>query len=337
MSFRDREKQRYEKIKPKLFSVAAQVPGIYRGKPRPFCLADGHSAENLHESIRKEVIEYFAQRKIPWHDGTSSKDDTQKNLPSNHLCCSQTMCVNFLFPMVRDKELSRDVFKMFFENLSEILPFDADKPLSDRTKPFLAFEWIGMRNYLGETNWKTRGANCTSADFAFRFRTTDDKIQLVLGEWKYTEEYKGRKLPPHEDINPTQYRVYKNAFDNWKKNNSKLPPYESFFVEPFYQFMRQTLLAREMEKAKMTKPPGEMDADIVSLLHISPAANEDFGKTFTSPIFKIYGDTVTKAWTSIVTKDRFRALSTEKFLQTIKFTAKTKYQIWLKWIEERYG
>ena len=69
MVFRDIEKKRYEKLKPILFSPAAQAHGSYRGIPRSFCLADGHSAENLYERIREDVIQYFQDRRITWHDG----------------------------------------------------------------------------------------------------------------------------------------------------------------------------------------------------------------------------------------------------------------------------
>jgi hypothetical protein len=47
MNFRDLEKERYNSIKADLWPSAAQA-GTYRGKPRAFCLADGHAAENLH-------------------------------------------------------------------------------------------------------------------------------------------------------------------------------------------------------------------------------------------------------------------------------------------------
>ena len=70
---------------------------------------------------------------------------------------------------------------------------------------------------------------------------------MVLGEWKYTESY-AAPLPPPEKINPTRLKVYQTAFDVWRVDQPDLPAYESFFVEPFYQLMRLTLLAREMER-----------------------------------------------------------------------------------------
>lgn len=331
MTFRDKEKLRYRSIKAKLFSKQAQTPGTYKGIPRTFCLADDCSAENLHELIRDEAITYFKMRNIPWHEGFSDTDGKERAFPSNHLCCSQSMCVNCLAPMMRDPELLRNVFRVFLPELLEPLPFQADLPLENGRQPILSFEYIGTKSYLGETNWGTRGANCTSVDFAFMFRRTDGLIQLVLGEWKYTEEYKGRKLPEPNKINSTRLRVYRQAFEHWKSNQPNLPPYEVFFVEPFYQFMRQTLLAQEMERAK------EMDIDIVSLVHISPKANREFAEIFTSPTLSKYGSTVTDVWKILAPKGRFLSISSEDFLTAIKQDINGPKKVWADWLLERYG
>ncbi len=331
MTFRDNEKYRYESIKSKLFSKQAQSPGTYKGKPRTFCLADDCSAENLHESIRDEAITYFKVSGIPWHEGFSDTSGGKKTLPSNHLCCSQSMCVNCLSPMMRDAELLTNVFRVFLPALLEPLPFQVDTPLENGKQPFLNFEYIGTENYLGETNWGTRGANCTSVDFAFMFRRNDGLIQLVLGEWKYTEEYRGRKLPEPEKINSTRLRVYRKAFEHWKDRQADLPNYEVFFVEPFYQFMRQTLLAQEMERAK------EMGADIVSIVHISPKANREFALSFTSPKLVQYGRTVTEAWSNIAPEERFLSINSEDFLGAIGKVEGTSLKNWANWLLERYG
>ncbi len=62
---------------------------------------------------------------------------------------------------------------------------------------FVAFEWIGERDYLNEApkhGARTRGANATSADAAVRFRH-DGRTETLLVEWKYTESY-GAPIPP---------------------------------------------------------------------------------------------------------------------------------------------
>jgi len=89
------------------FSDPARGDGIYKGKPRPFCVPSEHAEENLFCEIRAVALSYFAQQGIKWHDGRGGK-------PSNHLCDSQVCCVNFLFPFAHRPralvELLRPVF-----------------------------------------------------------------------------------------------------------------------------------------------------------------------------------------------------------------------------------
>jgi hypothetical protein len=331
MAFRDAEKQRYKQLKSILFSPAACQPGIYRGIPRDFCLTGGHSAENLHASFREEAITYFRQRGITWHDGRPDNHDNGRGLPSNHLCCSQTACVNALWPMTHHPDLLAQVFRPFLPNLAEVLRFEADEPLPDGSKPFLAFEWVGMKNYLGERR-HTRGANATSADFAFRFRRYDGHIQLVLGEWKYTEYYGHKTTEPKK----TQLRVYRQAFERWKAVRPDLPEYGSFFAEPFYQLMRLTLLAQEMERAR-AEGQGEMGADVVSVLVVVPKANQEYREGFTVPVFGQYGRTVSAAWAHLAPADRFLSLPTESLLTIIEQVAPESVSDWRDDLLKRYA
>ena len=51
------------------FSLTARVDGIYKGKPRPFCLPLECAAENLYPGIRAVALDYFARNQVKWHDG----------------------------------------------------------------------------------------------------------------------------------------------------------------------------------------------------------------------------------------------------------------------------
>ncbi len=195
MAFRDREKARLEPLKARLFSKTACSDGMYKGARRSFCLHEDHSAENLGASIREAALQYFADRGIGWHDGKALS-------PSNHLCCSQSCCVNFWFPFVRAPRELEAVLRGLEFDVAEVLPVGADLPLPDGTLPFVAFEWIGQRNYLGELSGgrvasddgRTRGANFTSLDFhrrtgllqgsvGRRTATAGKSARPVLGLW----------------------------------------------------------------------------------------------------------------------------------------------------------
>lgn len=198
MTFRDREKERYNRIKPILSSPPAQANGSYRGKPRPFCLSDDCSDENLYFRTREDAIQYFLDRGITWHDGLKGR-----HLPSNHLCCSQSCCVNFLFPLMKQPDLIKAIFSQYYREIAKALPITEDKPLTDGTHPFIAFEWIGTRDYLEEAKRKrmrrTRGANFTSADFAFRFREKNGRIQPCAGRM---EVYRGIRQKLQREWSP---------------------------------------------------------------------------------------------------------------------------------------
>lgn len=331
MTFRDTEKERYKILKPTLFSPEACDPGTYRGIPRAFCLADGYSAKNLYEGFRDDAIDYFRERGITWHDGRPDEYGNGRGLPSNHLCCSQSACVNALWPMTQDAELLARVFRPFFPELAEALPITADEPLPDGNKPYLAFEWIGTDRYLGERA-RTRGANATSADFVFRFRRYDGQIHLVLGEWKYTEYY-GRKTSPPKQV---QLDIYREAFERWRGGRTDLPDYQGFFTEPFYQLMRLSLLAQEMERAR-GRGEGEMGADLVSVLVIVPNANREYRERFTVPAFERYGRTVSTAWANLALPHRFLCVSTESLLTVIEQVAPQALRDWSDHLLTRYG
>lgn len=330
-TLRDREKDKYSdpKFKKALFSQDAQVKGTYKGHEYEFCLADGHSAENLHQSIRNEAIDYFSSRNIQWHDGKNSR-----MLPSNHLCCSQSCCVNFLFAMVSNDKLLANVFKAVYPELGMPLPmFDGDIN-AEGEHPYLSFEWIGLSDYLAETRRKpgrrTRGANYTSADFAFRFQRTDARIQVVLGEWKYTEYY------GYEDKGTNQTRL-----DNYAQAFARSPGaftckdqalYRGLFVEPFYQLMRLQLLAQEMEANH------EMDADLVTVLHVHPAANREFTERVTSEYLaaRFPGQGVMSIWKQVVDQTRFTTISVEHLLQLIGKARLLANPAWVDYLQTRY-
>ena len=327
-TFRDREKERYKELKRKLFSNEAQDEGNYRERPRFFCLADDYSSENLYKTIRASAIEYFKARNITWHDGLE-----KRRVPSNHLCCSQSCCINFLYPMTTKPRMLASIFQHFYPELAEPLPIDEDLPLPNGSFPYMAFEWIGVCDYLGETKRKgserTRGANFTSADFIFRFIRRDGKIQIVLGEWKYTEEY--RRLDKGIQVRKQNYHVAFNKHGGVFKHRGE-DLYNALFFDPFYQLMRLQLLAQEMELSR------EMDADVVTMLHICPVANREFRDRVTSPhLANIFPNKGTlEIWKELVPQNKFMSISVEDLLNTIERVT-VDDQGWVDYLRTRYG
>lgn len=307
-----------------LFSAEACADGVYKKRARPFCLPVTHAEENLFPGIREGVMEYFDSAGIKWHDG---KDGN----PSNHLCDSQVCCVNFLFPFASEPKALVRLLSPHYP-VRDMVPMEAEGG-------YVSFEWIGERNYLGERQPKngnrTRGANCTSVDAAVMFDRTDGLRQIVLIEWKYTESYAvaKRKMPLKVSKSGTdRTQIYHSLWEaaDCPIRKELLPSFDDLFVEPFYQFMRQQLLANEMEKAN------ELGADIVTLLHLCPAANRDF-RTVTSPRLADLGDTATGVWQRLVKKDSaFLSLSVEGFFESISEATCPEMASWIHYIHCRY-
>ncbi len=335
MTLRDREKVRVAGLKPALFSAAACLPGVYNKIRRPFCLHEDHSDENLCPTLRQQAIRYFDARKIGWHDGI--KPPTGPERPSNHLCCSQSFCVNVWFPFIdAPVHLAAFLRDLGFDAV-EALPIDLDLPLDGGPLPYVAFEWIGQKNYLQERSGgrvasdlgRTRGANFTSSDAIVRFRRSDGTIQVVLIEWKYSEVYgETSKLFSGKTSRLAIYLPELQRPDCPIRMPSGLA-FDELFYDPFDQMMRAQLLAAAMERA------GEMQADVVSFLHLSPHCNVELNEGVTSPGFRPLGKSIHEVWRALVSPDRFQARHVEVVLTAAALHAPDPR--WASDLQQRYA
>ena len=200
---------------------------------------------------------------------------------------------------------------------------------------YVTFEWIGFENYLQERlrpgSRRTRGANFTSADAVVAFRTADGNRVTVLIEWKYTESYTPRNLrfssrgTDRLDI----YRSLLEAFDSPITMPSGIR-WDALFVEPFYQLMRQQLLADQMERHK------EAGASTVRVVHVSPAANRDFAR-ITSDQLAGLGTDATSAWKSLLRRsDRFIPIHTENLFAPFLEKVPSSLESWRAYVIDRF-
>ena len=321
MRFIETENQRLAAFKanPSNFTETARAEGFYKGKPYPFCLPREHAEENLYREIREPAMTYFGKQEIKWHDGQDGK-------PSNHLRDGQVCCVNFLFPFA-DKPLAlAELLRPLFPTIRQMLPMELPGQ-------FVSFEWIGAANYLGEKvrfgAQRTRGAYFTSADAAVMFEREDRSKQIVLIEWKYTESYASTDKSVGRS-GAIRMGIYKPFYDrqDCPLDRSLLPHLADLFYEPFYQLMRQQFLAHEMEQAH------ELGADVVSVLHIDPAANTDFRRV-TSPGLRSLGPSVMDVWKQLVrTPNRFTSVSTEELFGHLPISQLPELAAWWQYINQ---
>lgn len=233
---------------------------------------------NLAPAIREAAPAYFCRHKIVWHRHR------------NHGLSSQVCCLNWLMPLAeRPESLARLVAAALDIDPPEMLPVE-DGP---EGRPwFVGFEWVGEEDYLNEGAVRTRGANATSADAILRFRHAG-RVEILLIEWKYTEAY-GGPLPAAG--HPTRIRRYRDlAFAPAGPVRADLGlAVTDFFYEPFYQLLRQQMLASRMQAA------GEAQTSRVRVLHIGPAGNHAL-RAVTAPALRAHGASAFAAFGAVLT------------------------------------
>lgn len=281
-----------------------------------FRLMPEHAAANLAPTIRDAARACFAaEPAISWHQH------------ANHGLSSQVCCLNFLMPLA-DKPalLARWVGHVLDIEPPEMLPIETGRAGRDW---FVAFEWIGDTDHLNEANAKggrSRGANATAADAAVMFRSAG-ATHLLLIEWKYTESYNGHALS--EDRRGTRLKRYGDiAFHPRGPIRSDLDlALPDFFHEPFYQLLRQQMLAWHIEHDATS------GIDRARVLHISPSGNDALHGV-TSPALARFGDDAFAVFAALLADPAaFVSRSTEVAFAPL---ASWPEADWYGWLRDRY-
>jgi len=309
------ERQRQAAFFQRSVPVEALHPSAaYRLSERPY---------NVAPSARATADAYFNRYGITWHRH------------ANHGLSSQVCCLNFLMPLATRRDLlSRLIGDALGIAPPEMLRIE-DGP--DGEPWFVGFEWIGREDYLGEagkSSKRTRGANVTSADAIVRFKH-DGRTETLLIEWKYTESY-GAPIPnkPRKgggwsnDVRIERYS--KLAFAPHGPIRADLGlKIEDFFWEPFYQLLRQQMLAFQMQKA------GEDGADRVRVLHISPSGNRNLHKV-TAPALRCFGEDAFEAFSAVLVQpDGFIGRTAEQMFAPL--VAELADDPWAAYLADRYA
>ncbi len=277
-----------------------------------------HRALNLMPCIRAEAIAYFEANRITWHQH------------ANHALSSQINCLNFLMPLATRPDLLASV-------VGEALNIPKPKMLAVEKGPdgrpwFVGFEWIGRQDYLneaGKSGTRSRGANATSADAIVRFEA-DGRIETVLIEWKYTESY-GNPIPAQgNEVRLGRYRDLAFAPSGPIRADQQLA-IADFFWEPFYQLLRQQMLAFQMEATH------EDGADRVRVLHISPASNRAL-HAVTAPALQSRGEDAFLVFQDLlICPDRFISRTTAEVFAKALAEAGDDARPWADYLLTRYS
>jgi len=218
--------------------------------------------------------------------------------------------------MTTDPDLLKRAFSDVLD-IQEVLPIEGDA--------FLTFEYNGGgHDYLGEGagHGLVRGANSTSTDAAFRYLNADGVHELALVEWKYTEQYLGSKLSAdRKGVREKRYRGFWD--DPAGPIEQDAVPYEGIFVEPLYQLVRQQLLASRIETSQSDP------AQVVRVIHIAPATNQEYWRSLDRHPRRLQGETVREVWERMLRpsrRDRFRSIDSARFTDPARALTSASYR-----------
>lgn len=273
---------------------------------RTFQFLPEYKSYNLYPPHRESIVELFEHadplQKIQWHRY------------AGHGCSSQTCCLNFLYPLAQDLDLlAKWVEYVIGGPQVTILPIEERHGLPR----YIAFEWFPPTDYLNESKGgvKSRGAHSTSVDAAIKYQV-GSQIRLLLIEWKYTESYANVRASDSLKGDTTRNQRYHNL---WRRPHGPLNQQlalqlSDFYLEPWYQLLRQQMLAYHVE----LDPLSEYEHAMV--VHISPSNNSALRKVrgerfqayaqqnlLEDNTFQVFSHMIATPW-----KERFQSLSTEE-------------------------
>lgn len=300
MNYREKEREKAIQIRDSLFRDPGS--GLFAGKEREFVLSE--PSLNLWEGIREDCKDYFQRNKIAWWKGNNE-------YPTGHLLSSQVSCLNHLYMVRQRRDAATAILKRIDSSIESACIIN---------NAYVEFEYIGLKQYIKEKSF-TRGANCTSIDAVMIGQRQKAIKVLFFIEWKYTESY------PKKDSYIIERSIVYDDMIKEKFSSFKEIDVKAFYYEPFYQMMRQTLLANECINHK------EYDCTDYMHVHVIPAENKELLENITSPLLS--GKTISDAWKSVLkSPEKYVTISPKDILQKCKELPDTIS--WLKYLKKRY-
>lgn len=311
MSYRESEREKVVRIRDSFFNDPGY--GVFEGDKQEFVLIDAE--KNLWHKIRKDAIEYFISNNIVWWPGSSK--------PTGHMLSSQVSCANHLFFLREDKDTVLKILKGLNQDFVDVC--------SDFDNGYIGFEVVSKGSYLGEVpvgQKQTRGANCTSVDAMMTGVLKNGKKIQIFIEWKYTEYYTRTCMA---DGNPgiTRKSRYNHLITDPDSPIKCTVDLDNLYYEPFYQIMRQTLLAWQMIKNKKS----ELNADDYLHFDIIPENNLNLRYQVQAPGLLQSG--IEDAWKDQLKEPRkYDIITPQRLLKPILFDS--KFRNFINYLNARY-
>ena len=318
----------------------ARTPNEDKDLRNPHLLAVGCEEENLYPSIRGlgGAVEFFHKRGIRWWKSARSGDDTSVDGPTRNMASSQVACVNFLLPLAGVPGTLPAAIRAIDADVTGL----SNITFEGSTSP-VEFEWTGLGGPLEGVG--TRGANATSIDAFLVTETASGRRRAYLLEWKYTEQYLAAwpRFKGRGSSGETRRRRYGNIFraDYSSFNHEAAPELDEFLYEPFYQIVRQTLLADRMVHQ------GELGVDEAKVVVVVPEENRAYrtvaagGKTTSPPLIHRFPhpQTVEEVMRAVLRNPgtQFDMVAPSTLLGSVTRTLPTQTCPWAQYWLQRYG
>ena len=250
-------------------SYDGKLPTDVKGLRNSHLLAIGREEENLFLDIQgpNGAIAFFGQRGIKWWNSSRSGDYFESEGPTRNMASSQVACVNFLLPLAGIPGALAAALRTLDGDVGSVVAICHE----GRTSP-VEFEWLGIPRSL--EGGRTRGSQNTSVDGFVIAETTGGRRRAYLLEWKYVEHYLSNRpsFKGEGTQGETRRRRYTEPFyaPYSSFDPAAAPELEDFFYEPFYQIMRQRLLADRMVRQR------ELDVDEAKVVVVVPEDNQAY-------------------------------------------------------------
>jgi len=274
MNYIEEQRKKATRLRSSLFKDPGG--GVFDNQPCEFVLQDQNL--NIWEGIREDAIAYFQDNSICFWESI--------NRPTGHLLSSQIACVNHLFFLRQRLEVATAILQGVDRNVKTALRIEKN----ETDYGFVVFEENGQKNYLNEKS-RIRGAHSTSIDAVMLGEMKNGTRKLFFINWNYTESFNLHSIVS-DDKGAFCSQNY-IPFLEEPTSPIKSCNHEGLFIEPYFQLMRQTLLAHEMTKAN------EYGATDYTYLFIAPIGNRELLDVNVAASY-LSGSRLSETWSNLL-------------------------------------
>lgn len=298
----------------------------------PHILPKGHLCKAFYHPIACDLICYCHENQVAIHS------------EALNLRSSQVACFNVMFPLRLNPELARKALKPLLPGVTDVNRIE--------------FEYTGdegATKWLGEPPGGKRGQNRTSIDVAIWWQDSN-RENLTLVEWKYTERSFGecggftsrgnRNKQSCDELDvsspnaaekcylaqATNPRLSRHYWDHMNEAGINLKSLKGIkgcpFRGPFYQLLRQYLLAAYLRKSDKVD---RVDVALVAFSGNSSVLD-------LPPYLSELGDSIVDAWNALlVGVPELRYIEVEKIIEAMKSDSSGASRPLLDYLKDRYG